>query len=265
MVASLAMAAKIHQILAAERGVTAEFDRQMVLAAQALGAPAGPQSPLSGISRTYKPRVTEGDELPPVSQKVQIHIEHDVMPLIQDAYTRLLDLRATRDEANTHARADVVVRGKVILKDVPTLQLLGLETELGKLRAILSQLPVLDPAEEWGWDVNRNAYATEPSVTAKTDKIPQVQVLYDAVVRDGVGIPAQVRQYDTPKAIGDWTEVKFSGCMPAQRREDILRRLAELQTAVKYAREEANRGDAEQQHCGKALFDFLYSAELPSK
>jgi hypothetical protein len=258
------MAAKLHQIIAASAGVSTETERLLNLAAQGLGV-VGEQSPLSGISRTYKPRDENGDELPPKRQDVQIRVESEVMPMIAEAVTKLLDLNYTRDEGNARARADVVVRGQVLLPSVPATQLLSLENALGRLRGILNALPVLDPAESWGWDVNRNVYATDEVKVASSKPVPQVQVLYDAVVKDGVGIPAQVRAYETTKPVGDWTEIKFSGAMPAQRKEQILRRLAELQTAVKYAREEANRIDVGQKHCGATIFDFLYTDALPSQ
>lgn len=258
------MAAKLHQILAASRGVATETERLLMLAAHGLGA-VGEQSPLSGISRTYKPRDEQGDQLPPKRQDVQIRVEAEVMPMIADAVTKLLDLNYTRDEGNVRARADVVLRGKVLLPSVPATQLLSLENALGKLRGTINALPVLDPAETWAWDAARNVYATEPTQVASSKPVPQVMELSPAVIKDGVGIPAQVYRYEITKPVGDWTEIKFSGCMEAQRKEEILRRLAELQTAVKYAREEANRIDVEQKHCGAAIFDFLYSGALPSQ
>lgn len=249
--------AKLHQILAAHGGAENETKRLMALAAQGLGV-TGEQSPLSGISRTYKPRQDGGDQFPPVYQHVQISVGKQVLPMIRDAFTKLLDLKYTRDEANTQARADVRVDGRVLLQGVPSVYLMTLENALGELRKSLDALPVLDPAQEWrgpGQDGNETAwYATRESKTAKMQPAPQVQVLYEATKEH----PAQVRAYEVSKPIGDWTEVKFSGCLPASDKEAMLRRLAVLQEAVKHAREQANRIDAPNQEAGKVLFDYLY-------
>ena len=253
--------AKLHQILAAHTGAENETKRLTALAAQGLGV-AGEQSPLSGISRTYEPRQDGGDQLPGKYQHVQISVEKQVMPIIREAFTKLLDLKYTRDEANTQARADVRVDGNVLLAGVPTTYLMTLEYSLGELRKSLDALPVLDPAKEWrspGQDGNESAwYATRPQVTEKMEPVPQVHVLYEAKIEGGVGLPAQVQAYTTSRPVGDWTEVKFSGCIPASDKEAMLRRLAKLQEAVKFAREHANRIDAPAQEAGKALFDYVY-------
>ena len=248
------MAAKLHQILAVERTTSAETKRILGLAIQGLGV-TGEQSPLSGISRTYTPRDDDGDKLPGKFQHVQIKVEADIMPMIAEAVTRMLDVKYTRDEGNTHARADVTVDGTVILKNVPTTYLLTLENELGELGKLLTQLPVLDPSVEWDWDTNRSAYASKPATKERSIPVPQVQVLYGATKEH----PAQVRPYETAKPVGDWTEVKFSGAMPAQAKEQILRRLSKLQEAVKMAREEANRIDVQNMHAGKNVFDYLFA------
>lgn len=251
--------AKLHQILAADRARSQETDRKLTLAVQGLGA-AGEQSPLSGISRSYKPRQEDGDQLPGRYQHVQISVEGQVMPLIREAFTSLLDLRYTRDEANTQARADVRVDGQALLADVPATFLMTLENALGELRKHLAALPVLDPSKEWrapGQDGNESAwYASKQVVTEKMLPAPQVQVLYEATKEH----PAQVRPYEVSKPVGDWTEVRFSGCLPAQVKEKMLARLAKAQEAVKFAREQANRIDAPAKEAGKALFDYLYGA-----
>ena len=251
---------KLHQILAARPTVMTETTRLLTLATQGLGS-TGEQSPLSGLSRTYEPREEHGDELPGVHQRVQIKVESDILPMIAEAVTRLLDVEYTRDFGNTLAKADVKIGSRTVLADVPTTYLLTLENQLGELRKILTALPVLDPSEEWRWDTNRGFYVGEERKKERSVPVPQVQVLYDAKIEGGVGIPAQVRAYETSKPVGDWTHVRFSGCMPAEKKEGILRRLAQLQEAVKMAREEANRIDVQQKHAGKAVFDFLLGAE----
>jgi hypothetical protein len=47
--------------------------------------------------------------------------------------------------------------------------------------------------------------------------------------------------------------------MPAQRVNEILERVEKLQQAVKFAREEANNVEVEDQRIGGQVFDYLFS------
>jgi hypothetical protein len=70
--------------------------------------------------------------------------------------------------------------------------------------------------------------------------------------------PAQVEVYHEDVAVGYWTTVKFSGALAAKRVNDILDRVSKLQTAVKFAREEANNTDVVDQPVGAAVFGYLF-------
>jgi hypothetical protein len=52
--------------------------------------------------------------------------------------------------------------------------------------------------------------------------------------------------------------VKFSGALPAKRVNDLLERVEKLQHAVKFAREEANNIEVDQQKVGRTLLQFLF-------
>ena len=56
---------------------------------------------------------------------------------------------------------------------------------------------------------------------------------------------------------GDWTTVKFSGALPAVRHRQLLERVAKLQQAVKYAREEANATEITDAKAGERVFAWL--------
>ena len=53
--------------------------------------------------------------------------------------------------------------------------------------------------------------------------------------------------------------MKFSGAMPARRVNEILERVEKLQQAVKFAREEANNVEIEDQRIGEQVFYYLFS------
>jgi hypothetical protein len=147
----------------------------------------------------------------------------------------------------------VKIGGTVLLPNVPAGYLLFLENQLTALRGIVQRLPVLDPAEDWHWDGNKGVYVTEQTRKAREIRVPQVQVLYEATKEH----PAQVRPYETAKPVGDWTTVKMSGALPADKVEEILDRITTLAEAVKYAREQANSIDVTDRKAGAAVFAYL--------
>lgn len=249
---------KLHQILAVEQGVQKDTDRKLALAMRGTNV-EGEASPLLGLIKTYAPREEDGDTLPEQRQHVQIKVEKDVLPAIAEALTRLFDVEFTREQSNTDAFADLKIGDDVLLAKVPVGYLLFLENQLNGLRGLIQRLPVLDPAEEWHFDKNRNVHVTEKAMKARELRVPQVQVLQKPQVIDGQVIDGQYRPYETAKPVGDYTTIKMSGAMPADEREKVLDRISELGRAVKYAREQANSIDVTDRKAGDKVFTYLLS------
>jgi hypothetical protein len=247
---------KLHQILAVERGVQADTDRKVTLAMRGTNVD-GEASPLSGLIKTYAPREEDGDTLPEQRQHVQIKVEKDVLPAIAEAMARLFDVKLVREHANTEAFADVVIDGTTVLANVPAGYLLFLAEQLNSLRGLVQRLPVLDPAEEWHFDKNRNVHVTEPVKKARELRVPQVQVLQKPQVIDGQVIDGQYRPYETARPVGDYTTIKMSGAMPADERERLLDRISTLGEAVKYAKEQANSIDVVNRKAGGKIFAYV--------
>lgn len=248
--------AKLHQILAVERGAKTDADRDLGIAVRGLGV-EGEQSPLTGLVKTYRPRNEDGDELPNEYRHVQIRAEQDVLPLIARAMTRWLDVKFTREAASAQAKADIRVDGRTLVPDVPVGYLLGLEEALENLASLVKKLPTLDPSEEWHWDSARGCYATEPKVTARKIRVPQVQIMSPAQVIDGKAFDAQVRPYETEVPVGDWTTIKLSGALPFDTVQAVYRRVRKVADAVKMAREHANSIDVTDRKAGEALFEYI--------
>ncbi|MBC8142472.1 MAG: hypothetical protein H7Y38_13640, partial [Armatimonadetes bacterium] len=70
--------------------------------------------------------------------------------------------------------------------------------------------------------------------------------------------PAQVEVYYEDVSVGNWRTVKYSGALPAKRVNDLLERVEKLQTAVKFAREEANNLEVTDQKVGAKVFQYLF-------
>ena len=244
------MPTKLNQIIAVEKGVKSRSLQELTEAHHALQKP----TLLSGISRTYRPKDEEGEQLPPESTRVQIKAE-DIIRDTTEVLTKLFDVVATKDWANCKAKANVVVDGNTLLTDVPATYLLFLEKQLVDLYTFVKKLPVLDAAETWIFDQSADCWATEPVQTLKTRKIPRNHVKAEATEKH----PAQVEVYYEDVAIGNWRTVRFSGALPAKRVNELLSRVEKLQEAVKFAREEANNMETEDVKVGEKVFQYLFA------
>ncbi|WP_437893700.1 DUF7873 family protein [Sorangium sp. So ce124] len=242
---------RLNQIIAIEKGVKARSHQRLTEAHHALQKPAL----LSGISRTYRSKDEEGEQLPPEATRVQAKAE-DIIRSTVDILSELFDVTATKDYANCKARADVVVDGKVLLTGAPVTYLLFLEKQLVDMNTFIKKLPVLDASESWTFDPSADSWATEPVQTARTKKIPRNHVKAEATDKH----PAQVEVYHEDVVVGYWKTVKFSGALPARRINELLDRVEKLQKAVKFAREEAKPQAVEEQKVGAAVLGYLFSA-----
>ncbi len=240
---------KLNQIIAVEKGVKSKAFADLSDAHHAVQKTA----PLAGISRTYQPKDEEGEQLPAESTRVQIKSE-EILRDVGNTLTRLFDVTATKDWTNCVARADVVVDGRTIASQVPVTYLLFLEKQLVDLHTFVKKLPVLDAAETWVRDDSTDSWRTDPVRTNRTKKVPRNHVKAEATEKH----PAQVEVYYEDVTVGYWTTVKFSGALPAKRVNEILDRVIALQTAVKFAREEANNTEATDQRVGAAVFGYLF-------
>src|SRR3954469_1131383 len=226
--------ARLNQIIAVEKGVKSRSFQELTDAHHALQKP----TLLAGISRTYRPKDEEGEQLPAESTRVQVKAE-EIIQQTAGILTRLFDVTATKDWTNCVARADVVVDGEPLLREVPVSYLLFLEKQLADLLTFVRKLPVLDAAETWVYDASADTYATEPTQTTRTKKIPRNHVKAEATEKH----PAQVEVYYEDIVVGYWKTVKFSGALPPKRINELVGRVQKLQQGVKFAPEEANGVD----------------------
>jgi hypothetical protein len=236
---------QLNQIVALEKGVKSRAQADFTAASQQLQKTAQ----LSGISRTYKPKDDEGEQLPPESTRVQVRAR-DVLADVQGALTRLFDVILTKDVANCAAKASIVVA-----TDVPVTYLLFLEKQLADLLAFVTRIPVLDPAEVWTFDEATDAYATTPSQTTRSKKVPRNHVKAEATDKH----PAQVEMYFEDVLVGYWTTVKYSGALPQARISELKSRVVKLSEAVKLAREAANSTIVTDQKIGDRVFGYLFA------
>jgi hypothetical protein len=240
---------KLNQIIAITAGKKSHAHKAITEAYQNLQK----ATLLEGISRTYKPKDDEGEQLPPEKKLVQVKVK-DAIRGVTAALTELFDVVATQDAANCQAKANVTVDGTAVLRDVPVTTLLFLEKQLVDLHTFVEKLPTLDPGESWAYKADVDQYASEAYQTTKTKKVLKNHLKAEATKEH----PAQVETYTEDVIVGHWTTVKFSGAVPAKERNDMLARVSALQEAVKSAREEANGMEVEQKKMGAAVLRYVF-------
>lgn len=244
------MAPKLNQIIAIEKGIKSRHQKEIT----SLHRMSGQPTLFNGFTKSYRPKDEEGDRFPEERNKVQERVAN-MLSKASRSFSELMDTTATKDIANTAARADVVVNDDVLIPDAPATFLLFLEKQLNDVHTFVSDLPELDEAEEWVEDGASGLQRTAPFETQKTKKVQEPVVLYDATKEH----PAQTQIVTKDVVAGYWTNTKLSGAISKTRKQEILRRVVTLQQAVKFAREEANSIEVEKQKVGQDVMDYLFA------
>lgn len=168
-----------------------------------------------------------------------------------------LDVVSAKEHTNqSNAKADLIIDGKVLVKDLPATFLLGMETKLKKIREIYNLMPTLPPGVQWIPDaVIPDTYnVKDPEVKSKTKKTPQFRIMDKATPHH----PAQIEKWTEDTVVGTFTTTHSSGMITAQRKMRLLGRVDILQQAFKQARQRANNVDiAPATDVGKIIFDYI--------
>lgn len=241
---------RLNQIIAIEKGVKNQTSKDLTeVHHRLLKAPL-----LSGISRVYTPKDEEGDRLPSESTALQLRAENALTAAV-GALAKLFAVTLEKDGTNLQALADIIIDGEVVLGKVPVPYLLFLEKQLHDIKTLVTKLPTLDPSETWVHDPNTDAYATAPTETTRTKKIPRNHVKAQATDKH----PAQVEVYYEDVIVGYWKTVKFSGAVPQTRVTLLAQRVDKMMQAVKFARELANQTEVVTNGAAsKRILDYIF-------
>lgn len=241
---------KLNQVIALVAGVKKRAQTALTDAYQTFQK----TSLLSGMDRTYRPKIEDGDVLPPERTLVQVTVPATIKAL-RPAMEDMFNVVLTQESGNCVAKADVKIDDKVILANAPVSYLLFLEKQLGDIETFVAKIPTLDPADEWVYNVAIDGYASKPYETLKTKKVLKNHVKAEATEKH----PAQVETYTEDVVIGTWANIKFSGAIPAKDRNGMLERVRQLRDAVLKAREEANNLELEPiKTAGPAVFGYVF-------
>jgi hypothetical protein len=177
---------------------------------------------------------------------------------LQEAYQRYWDLRLQKESANQEAKADVVVDGVVLFKDVPVTFLLNMETELTELKGVYQSIPTLQAGMTWLLDdiKGRGIYKSEHKEEKnKTEKTVQFKVLIQPTKEH----PGQVKEWTEDRPIGKFITETWSGMIAPSDKAIMLGKLEKMIRAFKRARQRANCQETETMEIGKQVFDYINS------
>jgi regulator of sigma D len=161
-----------------------------------------------------------------------------------------------KESTNQKAVADLTLDGKVIGKDLPATFLLGLETKLKSIRAMLEAIPTLPPGIAWELDATAKGgvyKTTHPITTYKTEKRIQHKVMYEATENH----PAQIQAWNEDEKIGKYNTEQSSGMLTTAEKSARLAKVDRLIQAVKKARQRANNIEVVKANIGKTLTDYI--------
>lgn len=229
------MKTKLHQLLAVVTDRKGQATKIITETGVAFSKKA---SHFHELVRTYQPKDLEGETLPD-EKSPMVTTVHAKLDWTWRAVSRWVDIVIQQEMTNTVARADVVLEGRVLLKDVPSLALLTLEkTILPAVRVMLNVIPTYDPSESWSEDPDRgeNIWRAEPRFKVRNKKLMKPVVLYEATEHH----PANVEKVSEDIQIGMFEERRWSGELSPTAKAEIMERFDELAAAVKKARMAAN-------------------------
>ena len=231
----------LHELLAVEQEVKANAER---VRASLIDTFRSKQSHFTGMRRTFRPFSVDeasgeagGERLEAQTQLAKTVAEELDAALREVG--RSIDLGLRLDEANTRARADIVIDGEVLVADVPATFLLQLERRLRELRAVFKEVPCYDPVRVWSVDPtadSKHVLRAEPVVTIRKQRTRKYNVMVEATPEH----PAQVDIVEVDQPIGEIRSHDWTGMLSPGKKGALLDQLDRLLAAVKQARSRAN-------------------------
>lgn len=249
--------AKLHELLAAERTPTAAYQTVVEDTIKKFKNPShffdGHTKSLAMIGDSPENAATEaqGREEKAVTTTVLATLDYTM-----DLFAKAEDLQYQKNATNRKATGTVLWKGEPLLVDMPVDELLGLESRLGRIRAMFVDMPTLDATKHWVPDpaTGHGVWAVKyPEETVKTAKVMTPVQMSPATDKH----PAQVQAVTNDVPVGKFTTIKRSGAVTALQKAEAIKNIDELVVQVKQARMRANETEAENGRIGERLVELL--------
>lgn len=170
------------------------------------------------------------------------------------------DILFQKNKSNQLAKADLMFRGNVLVRDVPVDELLGLESRLESLRGLMHTMPTLDAAGSWVVDSSLGRpgvhVSKDDSIVIKTEKKMTAVVLYEATDKH----PAQIEKIQQDVPVGKFIWRSYSGAATSLQKAEVLSVLDDLISEAKQARMRANNTDIVTDKIGGVITGLIMEA-----
>ncbi len=227
----------LHELLAVEQGLAETSKRLSNEVARKLSSKT---TLFSGMVKSHQMFTEESAHLTQATEHVEVQSTVDAqLEFVGIELARYWDATLQKEEANQRAKADIIVNGVAIAKDVPAIVLLSLEKKLSSLLAIYNNIPTLDAAVAWeqapsqGYGIYQTKHAVERFQTKTEKKFITVAPATDKH-------QAQITTQDEITNVGKFTQTNFSGMLTTNDKAKRIQRLVALTRSVKQARQRAN-------------------------
>lgn len=199
----------------------------------------------------------------PEEKKITTTVPDRLAYMFNQGIRPLLEVAEAIDRTNCNAKADLIVDGKIIGKDLPAVTLLSLGKEIERWLNVFKEAPTLDSGTAWTKAENegKHVYQATLPVRKRSEKKTNHQVIVPATDRH----PAQVSQTVQDVAIADINEISFCGNLSSADKAELLDRTEKLLAAVKVARQRANGVTAvPTSQTMENVCDFILNGKLPA-
>ncbi|MEZ0373217.1 MAG: hypothetical protein ACAI44_29260 [Candidatus Sericytochromatia bacterium] len=249
---------QLHEILAVEQEIKANAER---VRGQTVDIFRTRQSHFVGMRRTFRPFAVDEDYGETGAERLEAEtrlvttVPEEIAQMLKTV-GQALDIGFQIDEANTAARADLVIDGEVLAKDVPATFLLQLEKRLKEIRTVLKEIPTFDPVRIWSVDPGadkKHVLRAEPVTTIRKQR----QRKYNVMVEASKEHPAQVDIVEVEVPIGEIRAYDWTGMISPGRKAALLEQIDKLSAAVKSARSRANTTPVADKKVAERLFHYL--------
>lgn len=244
---------RLHEVLAVEGDLEGSSKK---VVAEAINTFTKKNDHFMAFNKTYHPfREGKEHEMPSEQKELVTTVEAKLNHAF-NAVNSYYDAVAQKECTNQTAKADLIVNGVCLAKDLPATFLLGLETKLKDLRKLVEVVPTLQPGVTWEEDKQLGEGVFKSAVQQermRTEKRMKPVVLYEATDKH----PAQVKESTEDVAIGKYVQTDWSGMISPAAKSRMLARADALIQGVKKARQRANQTEVVNVQIGKVLTDFI--------
>lgn len=243
---------KLHELLAVEKDKKEKYDTNLK---QLMGLFQQRVTLYNGSFKSLEMFDDDGVKPPSTQEDITRHVSQDIGTM-NNIFAEFLDLNVKKESANQRATADVVIGDNVILKDIPSTCLLGLEQKLDQYKKFLLNIPTLEEGKTWEIDTAKEGevYKIVPDLkTLKTKKVFAFQILDKATKEH----PAQIEKWEDVKNVGTYTLKTWSTMWTRKKKSAWMERMEALIEAVKIARQKANCQEVKDEKIGDAIIKFI--------